>query len=79
MWKLTKKYFYDLWVFMWSMTTVDERAKATGKEIKRRAKNVKKELQDVGKAMKEVGNQIGDIDDAVKGKKRKGRKNGKNK
>ena len=66
MWKLTKKYFYDLWVYMWGMTTIDERAKAT-------------ELQDVGKAMKEVGNQIGDIDDAVKGKKRKGRKNGKNK
>ena len=62
---------------MWSMTTVDERAKATGKEIKRK-QNVK-ELQDVGKAMKEVGNQIGDIDDALKGKKRKGRKNGKNK
>ena len=77
MWKLTKKYFYDLWVFMWSMTTVDERAKATSKEIKRRAKNVKKELQDVGKAMKEVGNQIDDIDDALKGKARKGRKNGK--
>tara|TARA_R100001510_G_C7653208_1_gene211282 strand:+ start:2929 stop:3168 length:240 start_codon:yes stop_codon:yes gene_type:complete len=79
MWKLTKKYFKDLWAFWWGLTTIDEKAKATGKEIKRRAKNVKKELQDVGKAMKEVGNQIGDIDDAVKGKKRKGRKNEKNK
>ena len=27
------------------------------------------------KAIKEVGNQIGDIDDALKGKARKGRKN----
>jgi len=36
-------------------------------------------LHDVIKAFKEVGNQIGDIDNALKGEKRKGRKNGKNK
>ena len=44
-------------------------------EIKRRFKLVLVELKDVFKATKEVGNQIGDIGDAVKGKKRKGRKN----
>jgi len=37
-------------------------------------------MHDVIKALKEVGNQIGDIDDAIAGKERKGRKkNGKNK
>jgi hypothetical protein len=44
-------------------------------EVKRRFKLVLVELRDVFKATKEVGNQIGDIGDAVKGKKRKGRKN----
>jgi len=44
-------------------------------EIKRRFKLVLVELKDVFKATKEVGNQIGDIGDAVKGEKRKGRKN----
>ena len=44
-------------------------------EVKRRFKLVLVELKDVLKATKEVGNQIGDIGDAVKGKKRKGRKN----
>ena len=44
-------------------------------EVKRRFKLVLVELKDVFKATKEVGNQIGDIGGAVKGKKRKGRKN----
>jgi hypothetical protein len=44
-------------------------------EVKRRFRLVLVELKDVFKATKEVGNQIGDIGDAVKGKKRKGRKN----
>ena len=44
-------------------------------EVKRRFKLVLVELKDVFKATKEVGNQIGDIGSAVKGKKRKGRKN----
>ena len=35
------------------------------------------ELADVAKAIKEVGNQIDDIDNALKGEARKGRKNGK--
>lgn len=58
---------------------MDEKAIATIKEIKRRAKLTQEELHDVVKAFKEVGNQLGDIDDAMAGKERKGRKNGKNK
>lgn len=41
---------------------------------KLRAKAVKKELKDVADAAKEVINQAGDVVDAAKGKKRKGRK-----
>ncbi len=74
MWKLTKQYWKDVWALLWSKTTVDEKAVATVKEIKRRFKLTSQELADVASAIKEVGNQIGDIDDAVKGKARKGRK-----
>jgi len=79
MWKLTKQYCKDVWNYLWSKTTVDEKAIATVKEIKKRYKLTTEELKDVAKAIKEVGNQIGDIDGAMKGKARKGRKNGKNK
>ena len=58
---------------------MDEKAIATIKEIKKRYKLTMTEIADVAKALKEVGNQIGDIDDALKGEERKGRKNGKNK
>tara|TARA_R100001509_G_C4820041_1_gene199473 strand:- start:337 stop:564 length:228 start_codon:yes stop_codon:yes gene_type:complete len=74
MWKLTKQYLKDVWALLWSKTTIDEKAIATVKEIKKRYKLTAAELSDVAKAIKEVGNQIGDIDDAVKGKGRKGRK-----
>ena len=74
MWKLTKQYWKDVWTLLWSKTTVDEKAVATVKEIKRRYKLTAQELADGAVAIKEVGNQIGDIDDAVKGRKRKGRK-----
>jgi|TARA_R110002020_G_scaffold115511_4_gene265521 chromosome segregation ATPase len=76
MWKLTKQYWKDVWVLLWSKTSIDEKAIATVKEIKKRYKLTSKELQDVAKAIKEVGNQLGDIDDALKGKERKGRKKG---
>ena len=49
---------------------------ATVKEIKKRYKLTTDELMDVVKAMKEVGNQLGDIDNALRGEERKGRKNG---
>ena len=55
----------------------DEKAIATIKEVKKRAKLTTQELKDVAKALKEVGNQIGDIDNALKGEERKGRKNAK--
>ena len=74
MWKLTKQYLKDVWVLLWSKTSIDEKAVATIYEIKNRYKLTTKELSDVAKAIREVGNQIGDIDDAVQGKKRKGRK-----
>lgn len=64
----------DYWRAIWSRTSLDEKVVATLKEIKKRYKLTSKELQDVGRAIKEVGNQLGDIDDAIKGKSRKGRK-----
>tara|TARA_R100001594_G_scaffold123442_1_gene159883 strand:+ start:188 stop:427 length:240 start_codon:yes stop_codon:yes gene_type:complete len=79
MWKLTKQYFKNLWVSIWSKTTIDEKAIETMAEIQKRYKLTATELKDVAKAIKEVGNQIGDIDDAIAGKARKGRKNGENK
>ena len=79
MWKLTKQYFKNLWVILWSKTTIDEKAMETMAEIQKRYKLTAAELKDVAKAIKEVGNQIGDIDDVIAGKARKGRKNGKNK
>ena len=74
MWKLTKQYWKDVWALLWSKTSIDEKAIATVKEIKKRYKLTAGELADVAKAIKEVVNQLGDIDDAVKGKARKGRK-----
>ena len=74
MWKLTKNYWKDVWALLWSKTSIDEKAIATVKEIKKRYKLTADELADVAKAIKEVGNQLGDIDEAVKGKARKGRK-----
>ena len=76
MWNKTKLYFIGMWNYVWSKTTVDEKAVATAKEVKRRVKNVKEELLDVTKAVKKVGNQINDVGDAIVGEKRKGRKNG---
>jgi len=74
MWKLTKQYWKDMWNLLWSKTSVDEKAISTIKEIKRRYKLTAQEMADVAQAIKEVGNQIDDIDDAIKGKDRKGRK-----
>jgi chromosome segregation ATPase len=72
--KIIKEFFSNAWNYIWSKTTVDEKAVATVKEIKKRYKLTTQELADVAKAIKEVGNQIGDIDDAIAGKERKGRK-----
>jgi len=64
----------DYWKGLWSKTSVDEKAIATVKEVKKRFKLTAAELADVADAIKQVGNQLGDIDDAIKGKARKGRK-----
>tara|TARA_R100000458_G_scaffold8879_1_gene7024 strand:+ start:36 stop:266 length:231 start_codon:yes stop_codon:yes gene_type:complete len=71
---IIKQFFKNTWNYIWSKTTVDEKAVETVKEIQKRYKLTKQELADVAKAIKEVGNQIGDIDDAIAGKERKGRK-----
>jgi len=76
--KIIAQFFKDMWNYLWGKTSVDEKAIAAVKEIKRRYKLTTQELKDVAKAMKEVGNQIGDIDNALKGEERKGRKNAKN-
>jgi len=77
MWKITKQYCKSVWNYIWSKTTVDEKAIATVKEIKRRYKLTSDELRDVANAIKEVGKQVGDIDNALKGEERKGRKSGR--
>ena len=74
MWKLTKQYWKDMWNLLWSKTSIDEKAISTVKEIKKRYKLTAQELSDVAQGINEVGNQLGDIDDAIKGKARKGRK-----
>jgi len=55
-----------LWKKLWSKTEVDD-------IVIERTKRVKEELKDVGASLKEVGNQAGDVVDAAKGKKRRGR------
>ena len=42
MWKLTKQYWKDMWKALWSKTTIDEKAVATVKEIKKRYKLMSK-------------------------------------
>ena len=74
MWKLTKKYFKDVWSLIWSKTEIDEKAIAAIEEIKRRYQLTSDEVADVIKTIKEVGNQVEDIGGALKGHKRKGRK-----
>ena len=74
--EIIKKFVKDGWNRLLGKTTVDEKAIAAVKEIKRRYKLTTEELRDVAKAIKEVGNQVGDIDNALKGEERKGRKNG---
>jgi len=76
MWNKTKQYCKDIWNYIWSKTTVDEKAIATVTEIKRRYKLTSDELRDVANAIKEVGKQVGDIDNALRGEERKGRKSG---
>ncbi len=61
------------WDWIWSKTTVDEKAIEVVKETKRRAKRVKEEFQDVKAEVKDVVKQSKDVVDAAKGKTRRGR------
>jgi len=61
------------WDWIWSKTTVDEKAVEVVKETKRRAKRVKEELQDVKEEIKDVVEQSKDVVAAAKGTKRRGR------
>ena len=65
------------WDWVWSKTTVDEKAIAVVKETKRRAKRVSEEISDVGQELKEAAIQSKDIVSAAAGKKRKGRPAGR--
>jgi len=69
-----KKYLKSFWNWLKDLTTLDESAAKLYGEAKSRAKEVKKEIKDVKKAAKNVVNQSKDVVDAVKGKKKRGRK-----
>jgi hypothetical protein len=45
MWKLTKEYWKDMWVLLWSKTTVDDIIIAKANKIKRKTKAVKQALK----------------------------------
>ena len=51
----------------------DEVLREVVEEVKERVDRVKEEIADVKKAAKEVASQVGDVADAAKGKKRRGR------
>ncbi len=72
--KIIKRFLKDIWTYLWSKTSLDEKAMETLAEVKKRYKLTEQEIQDIAAAMKEVGNQIDDIPAALAGKKRKGRK-----
>tara|TARA_B110000879_G_scaffold181561_1_gene238996 strand:+ start:301 stop:540 length:240 start_codon:yes stop_codon:yes gene_type:complete len=74
MWNSIKNYMNKIWTLFWSKITVDEKAIATTKEIKRRYRLTKLKLSDMADAVKKVVNQIGDLGDLVKDKNRGGRK-----
>ena len=69
-----KKYLKNFWNWLRNLTTLDERTAELYGEAKSRVKEVKKELKDVKKATKNVVNQSKDVVEAVKGKKKRGRK-----
>ena len=69
-----KEYLKSFWNWLKDLTTLDERTAELYGEAKSRAKEVKKEFDDVKEAAKNVVNQSKDIVDAVKGKKKRGRK-----
>ena len=69
-----KKYLKSFWNWLKDLTTLDEQAVELYGEAQSRVNEVKSELIDVKKAAKNVVNQSKDVVDAVKGKKKRGRK-----
>lgn len=69
-----KKHLKSFWNWLRSLTTLDEQAVKLHGEAKDRLGEVIKELKDVKKAAGNVVNQSKDVVDAVKGKKKRGRK-----
>jgi len=69
-----KKYLKSFWNWLKDLTTLDERAVELHGEAKDRLGEVIKELKDVKKAAGNVVDQSKDVVDAVKGKKKRGRK-----
>ena len=69
-----KKYLKSFWNWLKDLTTLDESAAELYGEAQSRVNEVKKELVDVKKAAKNVVNQSKDVVEAVKGKKKRGRK-----
>ena len=45
MWKLTKENWKDIWVLLWSKTTVDDIIIAKAKKIQAKARAVKKAIK----------------------------------
>ena len=74
--KMIKKIAYGIWTFslqkgwnwIWSKTTVDEKAIAVAKAVKRRAEIAAEELEDVKEAVQDVVQESKDVVNAVKGK-----------
>lgn len=74
---MIKNFLYAIWTFslqkgwnwIWSKTTVDEKAIAVAKEVKRRAEIAAEELEDVVVESK-------DVISAVKGETKKRKKHG---
>lgn len=72
--KKIKMFFKKCWNWVWSKTTIDEKAKSTIEKIDKRLDRVKEESKDVVEAVKDVGSQVKDVVSAAKGStKRRGR------
>ena len=69
-----KKYLKSFWNWLKDLTTWDEKALELYGEAQSRVNEVKNEFKDVKKAASNVVNQSKDVVEAVKGKKKRGRK-----
>ena len=71
------KHLKRFWNWLLGKTTIDEKIEAkvdeVVEEVKERVDRIKEEVADVKAAAKEVASQAGDVIDAAKGKKRRGR------